>query len=228
MRKIGIIGGLSWYSSMDYYRHINEIYQEQSSKTNSAPLILNSLNLETVSTLFKKPNKAIEYLVKEAQILEAAGCEILLIASNTVHSAFTAIEKNTSMQCLHIADSCAEKLKQDNIKKIALLGTKYSLEKDFITKRLKQHNLEVLIPSKADIKTMQRYIETELTLGIFSEKARDFFIKVIEDFKSQGAQAAIMACTEIPILLKNTKIDLALIDSSLEHCKDAVFKALKT
>lgn len=225
MRKIGIIGGLSWYSSMDYYRHINEIYQERSSKTNSAPLILNSLNLETVSTLFKKPNKAIEYLVKEAQRLENAGCEILLIASNTVHSAFSSIEDQTSMQCIHIADSCADKLKQDNMKKIALLGTKYTLEKDFITQRLKQHDLEVFIPCKEDIKTMQRYIETELTLGIFSDEARSFFIRVIDDFKSQGVEAAIMACTEIPILLKGSDIDIPLIDSSFEHCRDAVLKA---
>lgn len=228
MRKIGIIGGLSWYSSLDYYRHINEIYQDKTSKNNSAPLILNSLNLETVSALFKKKNKALDYLVKEAKTLEQAGCEILLIASNTVHSAFTAIDEACSMQCIHIADSCAQRLKEDNIKKVALLGTKYTLEQDFITKRLKSQSLEVFIPSKEDIKTMQKYIESELTLGIFSEEAKDFFLNVIKGFKSQGVEAAIMACTEIPILLHKSSAAMPLIDSSLEHCRDAVLKALET
>ena len=227
MRKIGIIGGLSWYSSQDYYRYINEIYQSYTSNDNSAPLILNSLNMETVAALFKEKNKAQNYLIKEAMVLENAGCDILLIASNTVHAAFAAIENKTNMQCIHIADSCAKRLKSQGLKKVGLLATRYTLEKDFLKKRLASHGLEVFIPDQEQTLKMQEFIQSELTVGKFSDAAKAFFLNVVNDYKSHGVEATIMACTEIPILLKDTKPDMLMIDSTLEHCRDAVEKALR-
>ena len=164
MKKIGIIGGLSWHSSIDYYRYLNEMYQDKANKDSSASIILNSLDIESIAKLFKS-GKAEEKLLSEVKILEKSGCEIILIASNTVHYVFDYVEKKTTAHCIHIADSCSKKLKELGVKNISLLATKYTIEKPFYNKRLKKNGYNLIQPTSNQIDMMQGYIESELTLG---------------------------------------------------------------
>ena len=230
MKTIGLIGGTSWESSIEYYRILNETVKEKLGGRNSAKIILFSVNFEEIMT-FKKlgqKKKIAELLINAAKTVENAGADVLLLGANTIHSFADLIQKNISISILHIADATAEKIKEKGFNKIGLLGTKVTMEEEFYKKRLKEkHGIDVVVPDEEDRQLMDDIIFNELVLGKFLDSSKATIIEMMHKLSSQGAEGIILGCTEIPLIIKQDDCQYTLFDTTAIHSKAAVEFALK-
>lgn len=228
MKTIGIIGGMSWESSIEYYRLINQLVKQKLGGLASAKIVMNSLNFEEIVACQKAAdwNKASSILESTAKGLETNGADFVLLCTNTMHKVADNIQNAIGIPFIHIADVTAEKVLAQGIKKVALLGTKYTMEQEFYTKRLTSHGLDVLIPEEADRKIVNDVIFDELCKGKVVENSRQEYKRIIAELADNGAEGVILGCTEISLLVKPEDSQIPVFDTTEIHAQKAVELAL--
>ncbi len=229
MKTIGLIGGTTWLSTLEYYRIINETVKEKLGKKHSAKCILYSIDFEEIMVKnWDNWDEITKSFIDISKRLEKAGAELLIICANTPHKIADNIQENISIPLVHIADATAKKIKEKNLKKVGLIGTKYTMNEDFFKKRLKEkYNIETVIPNSYDQKIIEDVIENELTFDIIKNSSKQKYIKIIKKLVSKGAEGVILGCTEIPLLIKQSDLDIPVFDTTSIHAKESVEYALK-
>jgi aspartate racemase len=220
MKTLGVIGGMSWESTATYYKWLNEGVRDALGGLHSAPIILHSVDFAGVAALQKSGewDAAGQQLAQVAQGLQRAGAEALLLATNTMHKVAPAIEAAVNIPLLHIGDAVGQALQASGVSGAALLGTRFTMQEDFYRNRLAERfGIEVLLPDAEAMSEIDRVIFAELCLGEFNQPARDYYLAVLEQLRDEGAEAAILGCTEIGLLLDGVKSPLPLIDSTEQH-----------
>ena len=230
MKTIGLIGGMSWESSLEYYRIINEKVKKELGGLHSAQSIMYSVDFENIKTLQHegKWDELTNIMIDAAKRLEKAGADLLVICTNTMHKMANEVENSINLPLLHIADATAESIKKQNLSKIGLLGTKFTMEQDFYKGRLQEkHNIDVVIPKDEDRDIVHKIIYNELCLGNIKDSSKKEYIRIIDDLIKQGAQGVILGCTEIPLLVKQNDISFPVFDTTTIHAEFAVLEAIK-
>jgi aspartate racemase len=231
MKVIGLIGGMSWESTVSYYRHINEAIKERLGGLHSAKVILYSVDFHEVERLQHSGDweAAGRLLADAARALESAGADFLVLCTNTMHKVAPAIEAAVRIPLFHIADPTAGEIKKAGLSVVGLLGTRFTMEHEFYKDRLrKRHDLQVLIPKESDREIIHRVIYEELCLGKIVEGSRSEYRRVIVDLVGQGAQAIILGCTEISLLVRRQDSAVPLFDTTLIHARKAAERALSS
>lgn len=229
MKVIGLIGGMSWESTIPYYREINQTIKERLGGLHSARLILYSVDFHEIERLQHqgKWDEAGRMLADAARTLEAAGAELLVLATNTMHKVAPAIEWAVHIPLLHIADPTAVEIKRAGLHTVGLLGTRFTMEQDFYLERLRQaHGLTALVPPPHDRDIVHRVIYDELCLGRIEPGSRAHYRRIMVDLARQGAQAIILGCTEISLLVSPQDCELPLFDTTQLHARAAALWAL--
>ncbi|WP_208560742.1 aspartate/glutamate racemase family protein [Marinilactibacillus kalidii] len=229
MKKIGLIGGMSWESSAEYYRLINEQVKENLGGLHSAECILYSVDFEEIEHDQQTGNwdRAGERLGQAALSLEKASADVIVICTNTMHKVIQSIEEKISIPVLHIADATANALKEAQIQTVGLLGTKYTMEQTFYKSRIEQQGIQVVVPTEDRRSKINEIIFDELCLGKMETDSRVYFQETIKQLKEQGAEGVILGCTEIGLLIKPEDSALAVFDTTVIHAKEAVNWSLK-
>jgi aspartate racemase len=229
MKTIGLIGGMSWESTLPYYRHINEAIKARLGGLHSARLVLYSVDFHEIEQLQRSGDwqRAGELLGEAAAALERAGAEFLVLCTNTMHKVADAIEQAVSIPLLHIADPTATAIRTAGLQRVGLLGTRFTMEQPFYRERLEsRHGIQVLVPDEADRQLVHRVIYEELCLGTVREASRQAYREVITRLVAQGAQAVILGCTEIGLLVGDADATVPLFDTTLLHARAAADQAL--
>ena len=230
MKTIGMIGGMSWESSIEYYRIVNETVKEKLGGLHSAKSLMYSVDFAEIETLQSEGrwDEATQAMIAAARHVEAGGADFLVICTNTMHKMADDVEKAIGIPLLHIADATAETIKARGLQVVGLLGTKFTMEEDFYRGRLVEgHGLEVLIPDAEDREIVHRVIYDELVLGEIKSESRDQYRRIIEKLIAAGAQGIILGCTEIGLLVKEEDSSVPLFDTTYIHAVSAVEYALK-
>ena len=229
MKTIGLIGGMSWESTVTYYRIINETIKDRLGGLHSAKCILYSVDFDEIERYQSSGEwgKSSAVLVEAAQALEKAGADFIVICTNTMHKVAPDISERIHIPILHIADMTAIALKKAAIRTVGLLGTKYTMLEDFYKAVLMDNDIEVVIPDNEDIETVNRIIYDELCLGIISEESKNTYLKIISKLSKEGAQGIILGCTEIGLLIKQSDTDIPIFDTTLIHAEQAALEAIK-
>lgn len=229
MKTIGLIGGMSWESSQLYYELINKKIKDELGGFHSAKSVMVSVDFDEIAKLQSKDdwNALNAMMVKSAKQLENAGADMVLVCANTMHLCSEEIIKNTSIPFLHIAEATGEVIKEKGLKKIALLGTKFTMERDFYKNILtNDFGIEVMIPNQEERNQIHDIIYTELVLGKINPKSKEIFIEVINNLIAQGAEGVILGCTEIPLLVSNDDVSVPTFNTTKIHAEKAVQWAL--
>ncbi|WP_422349385.1 aspartate/glutamate racemase family protein [Flagellimonas sp.] len=229
MKTIGMIGGMSWESSKIYYQHVNQMVREAVGGSHSAKTILTSVDFDEIEQFSFSGDwdKIGESMASEATKLERAGADLVVLCTNTIHLVSDHITNSVSIPFLHIADATGEAIQKKGLKKVALLGTKFTMEKDFYTKILKEKfDLEILVPTNAEMDTLQSIIYNELVKGVFTEASKKQCLEIIAKLIGQGAEGIILGCTELPILIPSEEIAVPSFDTTKIHAQKAVDFAL--
>lgn len=229
MKTIGLIGGMSWESTLPYYRHINEAIRARLGGLHSARLVLYSVDFHEIEQLQRSGDwqRAGELLGEAAAALERAGAEFLVLCTNTMHKVAEAIEQAASIPLLHIADPTAAAIHNAGLQRVGLLGTRFTMEQPFYRERLEsRHGIQVMVPDEADRQLVHRVIYEELCLGTVREASRQAYREVIARLVAQGAQAVILGCTEIGLLIGAEDAVVPLFDTTLLHAGAAAEQAL--
>ncbi|MCO1602536.1 aspartate/glutamate racemase family protein [Desulfosporosinus nitroreducens] len=224
MKTIGLIGGMSWESSSEYYRIINEEVKNRLGGLHSAKCVLYSVDFEEIEICQRNGEwgKAAQILANAARSLEKAGADFIVICTNTMHKVADDIQAGISIPLLHIADITAEQVLLNGIKTVGLLGTRYTMEQDFYKSRLENQSIKVLIPKETDREIVNTVIYRELCLGQIIDSSRVSYKRIIEDLIKQGAEGIILGCTEIGLLVKSEDSTVPLYDTTLIHAIGAV------
>lgn len=229
MKTIGLIGGMSWESTVPYYRLINEAVRERLGGLHSAKVVLYSVDFHDIEQLMQRGEwEAVAVaLAKAAALLESAGADFLVLCTNTMHKVAGAIEAAVGIPFLHIIDPTADAIRQAGLKTVGLLGTRFTMEQPFYRDRLQErHGLKVLIPDSEERAMVHRVIFDELCLGKVIEASRRDYAKVIERLVAQGAEAVILGCTEISLLIGRQECAVPLFDTTSLHARRAAEWAL--
>ena len=228
MKTIGLVGGMSWESTVTYYKIINECVKERLGGLHSAKILLYSVDFAEIERCQAAGewDKSAHILSDAAMRLESAGADFIVICTNTMHKVAPQIEENIHIPVLHIADATADELLRSNIKKTARLGTKYTMTQDFYKSRLIERGIEVVVPDERGIETVNRVIYEELCLGIISEKSRAEYSEIIAKLKEKGAEAVILGCTEIGLLVRREDSVLPVFDTTVIHAGAAALNSL--
>lgn len=229
MKTIGLLGGLSWESTKEYYHIINETVKQQLGGLNSAKIVLYSVNFAEIESLQRQGRwqDITSILVHAAKSIEAGGADFLMLCTNTMHRVADEIQANIRIPFLHIADAAATAVKSRGLTSIGLLGTRITMEEDFYKMRLvSRHELQVLIPSEKDREIVNRIIYEELVLGKIEAVSRQEYLRIITELASRGAQGVILGCTEIGLLINQQDTPLPLFDTTIVHAQAAVAFAL--
>jgi len=230
MKVIGLIGGMSWESSLEYYRIINETVKEKLGRFHSAKSLMYSVDFEEIEILQHqgKWDKATELMINAAQRVEKGGADLVIICTNTMHKMADEVQKSIKIPLLHIADATAEEIKKQGLKKVGLLGTKFTMEEDFYKGRLSEKfGLEVIIPNEEERQLIHDILYSELCLGEIKSQSKEKFIKIIKNLAASGAEGVILGCTEIPLLISQEDCEVPLFDTTRIHARFAVEYALK-
>jgi aspartate racemase len=229
MKTIGLIGGMSWESTITYYRIVNEVMREQLGGLHSAKCLLYSVDFQEIEECQAKGEweKSGEILANAAVNLEKAGADFIIICTNTMHKVAPQIQAQIEIPIIHIAEATAEELRKNDIKRVALLGTKYTMMQDFYKSKLIDKQIEVLVPNEKDKEIINSVIYNELCLGIISEKSKAEFLRIIESLSSSGAQGVILGCTEIGLLVNQTDTATLLFDTTYIHATRAAMYSLE-
>ncbi|CNL30616.1 aspartate/glutamate racemase family protein [Yersinia aleksiciae] len=230
MKILGLIGGMSWESTIPYYRMINQQVKEQLGGLHSAKIILYSVDFHEIEQLQAKGDwqTAAKVLSDAAVSLKLAGAEVVVVCTNTMHKVADDIEAASGLPLLHIADATAAQIKQQGIHKIGLLGTRYTMEQDFYRGRLtEKHDIEVITPDSADREIINRIIYEELCLGVINDNSRQAYRRIMGKLEQQGVQGIIFGCTEITLLVNAQDASVPVFDTTAIHAKAAAEYALK-
>ena len=229
MKTIGLIGGMSWESTVTYYKIINETVKEKLGGLHSAKCILYSVDFQEIEECQANGNweKSGEILGEAAYNLEKAGADFIVICTNTMHKVVNQIKEKISIPILHIAEMTAEKILEKGLKNIALLGTKYTMEQDFYKSKLIEKGINVIIPDKNDIEIINEVIYDELCLGTINSDSKKKFLEIVDKLRSKGAEGIILGCTEIGLLIKNEDTDVPLFDTAVIHAEEAAIYSIK-
>jgi len=222
IKTIGLIGGMSWESSAEYYRIINERITRRLGEAHSAKIIMFSIDFFELCQLSKqnKWDEAATMMIDAAKKLEICGANFLAICANTMHKVSDEVEKNISIPLIHITDKTAEKIMTAGIKKVGLLGTKITMEEAFYRHRLKEkYNIDTITPNEADRDVIQGVIFEELCMGVVKDTSREKFKTIIQSLSKQGAQAVILGCTELTLLIKQADTNIPLFDTTKIHAE---------
>lgn len=229
MKTIGLIGGMSWESTVPYYRHLNEGIKQRLGGLHSARIVLYSVDFHDIERLQHagRWDEAGTLLANAARALQAAGADFLVLCTNTMHKVAPAIEAAVTIPLLHIADPTAEVVRQAGIRTVGLLGTRFTMEEDFYRGRLEsQHCLKVMIPDATDRDFVHRVIYDELCCGVTREASRAAYRAIIERLVARGAKGIILGCTEIGLLVGPDDSAMPLFDTTTLHAESAVEFAL--
>lgn len=229
MKKIGLVGGISWVSTIDYYRFINEGINDKLGGLNFAECIIYSLNFDD----FQRNNTAnnwdvtFELITNACKSLEKSGAEAIVLCANTAHAVVERVEKEISLPIIHIATATAKEINKKGLKKVGLLGTKFTMEMDFYKDKLAEHNIEAIVPFLQDERDyIQKTLKEELGRGIINEQTKRAYIMVINKLIENGAEGIILGCTEIPMLISQDDISVPVFDTTKIHSDAAVKFAL--
>lgn len=229
MKTIGLIGGMSWESTIPYYKIINEEIKNRLGGLHSAKIILHSVEFDEIEKCQASGNwdKSASILGEAAQGLEKAGADFILICTNTMHKVAPQIASMVNIPIVHIADATIDELKKNHIQKVGLLGTKYTMKEDFYKQRLIDRGIHVIVPEETDMDIVNHIIFHELCVGNIKEESQKKFQYIIENLKSKGADGIILGCTEIGLLIHQSDCTIPIFDTTRIHAKRAVDIALE-
>lgn len=229
MKTAGLLGGMSWESTVPYYQTINQVVSERLGSLHSAKVLLLSVDFHEIEELqhADRWEELGELLAAHAQTLEGAGAEFLVVCTNTMHKVVPRIEASIGVPILHIADATAKRIAQAGLSRIGLLGTRFTMEHDFYRGRLEEnHGLEVLIPPQEDRDLVHRVIYDELCLGKVMDGSRNEYRRIVSDLVERGSQGVILGCTEIGLLLGPSDAAVPLFDTARIHAEAAALYAV--
>lgn len=228
MKTIGLIGGMSWESSAEYYRLLNEQVKQRLGGLHSAECLMYSVDFEEIERFQsqRKWDEAGERLADVARSLEKGGAELIVLCTNTMHKVVSSIEEAVSVPVLHIADATAKEIRANHLHTVGLLGTKYTMEQDFYKERIAESGIDVLIPGAAERDMINEIIFDELCLGKINESSKVKYKQAIQNLIDRGAQGIILGCTEIGLLIHDEDAAVPLFDTAKIHAKAAVMEAL--
>lgn len=228
MKTMGLIGGMSWESTTEYYKVINQTVKKELGGLHSAKCLIYSVDFQEIEECQSNGNwnKSGEILAEAALALEKAGADFIVICTNTMHKVIDLVKQSIHIPILHIADVTAQALLEDGIDTIALLGTKYTMEQNFYKQRLIANHINVIIPEENDRTMINNIIYDELCLGQIKPESKQHFLSIIDKMNQKHAQAIILGCTEIGLLVKQADTDIPLYDTSYIHAHSAAMYAL--
>lgn len=223
MKTIGLLGGMSWESTVTYYQIVNKAVKQELGGFHSAKVLLYSVDFAEIEKCQADGDweKSGDILSEAAENLEKAGADFIVICTNTMHKVVPQIQSRIGIPVIHIAEATAEELKHHKITRVALLGTKYTMTQDFYKEKLEKAGISVLIPDEQGIETVNRTIYEELCLGIISEESKENILHIIGSLAKQGAQGVILGCTEIGLLIQQKDTDLPVFDTTQIHALKA-------
>ena len=229
MKTIGLIGGMSWESTSEYYRILNEEIKSRLGGLHSAKCLINSVDFEEIERFQSNGDwdGAGEVLGNAAYSLQKGGADFIIICTNTMHKVVEKIKENINIPVLHIADTTAKEIKRKGIQTIGLLGTKYTMEQDFYKSRIEENNIKVIVQVEKNREKLNEIIYTELCLGKITSQSREYYKRVIEELVQKGAQGIILGCTEIGLLIKQEDVLVPIFDTTFIHAMEAVNVALE-
>ena len=225
MKTIGLMGGMSWESSIEYYRIINQLVKEKLGGLHSARSVMVSVDFGPIEAHMSAGewDQVLDELVKTARQIEAGGADFLLIATNTMHKLFDQIGGAVNIPLLHIADAAAARIQELGLIKVGLLGTIYTMEQDFYRGRLQdKFGIEVIVPEKPDRQLVDRVIFEELVVGKILPQSKAEYVRIIADMAANGAQGVVLGCTEIPLLVGEGDVSIPVFDTTYLHASMAV------
>ena len=229
MKTIGLIGGMSWESSIEYYRIINQEVRSDLGGVHSAKSVMVSLDFGEIEELQMKGDweEATRILIQSAREVESAGADFMLICTNTMHLMAEEVQEGIEIPLLHIADATARAVKAEGLKSVGLLGTRFTMEKDFYRGRLeKKHQLKVVVPDQIGRDLVHNVIYDELVQGLIKDPSRQGYLEVIEKLVKEGAEGIVLGCTEIGLLVKKENVQVPVFDTMEIHAQAAVDAAL--
>jgi len=229
MKTIGLIGGMSWESSLEYYRIINEVIREKLGGYHSARILMYSFDFSEIAELPDKGcwDEVAALIIGAARKLEKAGADVLLICTNTMHKVADEVQENIGIPLLHIADAAAEQIKARGLKKTGLLGTRFTMEDDFYKERLaEKHGLETIVPGEQERRIVNNVIYNELCCGQIRESSKKEFCKITQNLAVKGAEGIILGCTEICLLVNQQDVQIPVFDTTAIHATSAALFAL--
>ncbi len=230
MKTIGLIGGMSWESTQEYYRFLNEGVKEKLGGLSSAKILLYSFNFQEIEELQHRGqwDALTHEMVEAARKLQQGGADIIAICTNTMHKMAPEIEEAIDIPLLHIADAAGREIERMCIKRVALLGTNFTMTGDFYSGRLmEKFGIEVVVPEEEERKVVHNIIYDELCRGIIREESREAYIQIIEGLKDRGAEGVILGCTEIPLLIGDGDVSIPVFDTTKIHSAALVGEAIK-
>ena len=229
MKTIGLIGGMSWESTVTYYQIVNEVIKRELGGLHSAKVLLYSVDFAEIEECQANEDwdKGAEFLSSAAKRLEQAGADYIIICTNTMHKVADKIQELIKIPIIHIAETTADELKKHNIKKVGLLGTKYTMQQRFYKEKIEKAGIEVLIPNDQDVELVNTIIYQELCLGIISKKSKQEYLRIIDELAKDGAQGVILGCTEIGLLIKQEDTLLPVFDTTQIHATKAAMLAVE-
>lgn len=228
MKTIGLLGGMSWESTVSYYQIINEIVRRELGGLHSAKVLLYSVDFAEIEQCQAEGDwdKSAGILAAAAEHLEKAGADFIVICTNTMHKVAPQIERRIGIPLVHIAEATADELKRQGITTVALLGTKYTMTQEFYKEKLRDAGIAVLVPDERDVETVNDIIYHELCLGIISEASKEKYRRIIDALAEQRAQGVILGCTEIGLLIGQRDTALPVFDTTRIHAAKAAMLAI--
>ncbi|WDF56740.1 aspartate/glutamate racemase family protein [Mucilaginibacter sp. KACC 22063] len=229
MKTIGLIGGMSWESTVLYYQLINRMVNYKLGASHSAKLVMYSVDFEELAKLQRADrwDQAADMMVEAARNLQNAGADMVLICANTMHKVAVAVASHVTIPLIHIGDATADVIKKSGIKKVGLLGTRYTMEQEFLKESIRTHGLEVIVPEdQVDRDLVHEVIYSELAKGIINDESRRAYLSIMEKMAANGADGIILGCTEIGMLIKPEHTPITLFDTTVIHAEKAVSEAL--
>lgn len=228
MKTIGFIGGLTWHSSIDYYRLFNEMVNQKLGGVHSCKMLMYSVDFGEIKQLtFAEDWDGIAKIISNvAATLQTAGADCIVLGANTMHNIADKVQAAVNIPLIHIAEATAREISRQQINKVALLGTKYTMQMDFYKNKLAEKGIAALIPPAEDMEYLNSAIYEEIGNGLFLPGTKKRIIKIINELQQQGAQGVVLGCTELPILIRPEDISIASFDTTWIHAKAAVEFAL--
>ncbi len=228
MKTIGMLGGMSWESTLSYYRALNLGVKNALGGLHSAKILLNSVDFAEIEALqhAERWDETALILADAAVALEAAGADFLMICTNTMHKVAPQVQARINIPLLHIADATASVLRKDGVKKVGLLGTRFTMEQDFYRERIQGQGIEVLVPNSDARDLVHEVIYEELCLGKINAESKAQFLNIVDALAGAGAEAVILGCTEIALLIQQEDTHVPLYDTTAIHAEQAVLFAL--
>ncbi|QOS97660.1 aspartate/glutamate racemase family protein [Brevibacterium sp. JNUCC-42] len=229
MKTIGLLGGMSWESTTEYYKHINQMVNQRVGALASATCVVYSVNFEEIVQCQKEGrwDDAAKILGEAAERIEKAGADCLLVCTNTMHKIANQISAHSTLPFLHIADATAEKIREKRLQKVGLLGTKFTMEQDFFIEKMKEHGIEIIVPAEKDRDLVHQVIFDELCKGVITQASRHDYQQIMDGLVKAGAEGIILGCTEITLLVDPNDATVPLFDTTRIHAEKAVDFALE-